>query len=435
MAASAALRLIRDNDIDPRSIGHLALGTETSSDNSAGAVIVRGMVDRALEQLGMPRLARDVEVPEYKHACLAGVYAVKGAARYIAADGRNRRAIAVCADIAEYERGSTGEQTQGAGAVALLLEDRPKLFELDLEHAGSASDYRGPDFRKPHARHHDPDYARDTQRLHDFPIFSGKYSTFAYLDETVHAVTIMARRMGTRMRDVLGDADALFFHRPYQHMPLQALAVLYVNALLDRGLDDPELAAVCRDAGVSPEELARESSNEPDLFARVLAGRADEDPLPLMTRVAAQARRSGPFLELAREKLSLGADAARELGNLYSGARFAWIAAALEEAAESDRQLAGQRWIAVGYGSGDAAEAIPMRVCPEWRAAAERVGFSNALSGARDLSRAQYEALHDGRPLPELAEEPRRGFRIVRVGERYDPSFQDLGVEYYEYVD
>ena len=64
MAAGAVLRLIRDYDVDPQRVRMLALGTETSTDNSAGAVIVRGMVDRALDQLGLPRLSRALEVPE-----------------------------------------------------------------------------------------------------------------------------------------------------------------------------------------------------------------------------------------------------------------------------------------------------------------------------------------------------------------------------------
>src|SRR6185295_11275147 len=123
--------------------------------------------------------------PEMKHACLGGVYAMKAATRYLALDGANRVAIVVCADIAEYERGSTGEQTQGAGAVALLLEPRARLFEMDLARSGSASDYRGPDFRKPHARFFTRGYAAATRRLHDFPVFSGKYSTYAYLEETI----------------------------------------------------------------------------------------------------------------------------------------------------------------------------------------------------------------------------------------------------------
>jgi hydroxymethylglutaryl-CoA synthase len=62
MAANAVLRLIRQNDIDPSRVGFLGLGTESSTDNAAGAVIVRGMVDRALDALGLPRLSRNVEV-------------------------------------------------------------------------------------------------------------------------------------------------------------------------------------------------------------------------------------------------------------------------------------------------------------------------------------------------------------------------------------
>ena len=108
MAANAVLRLILQNEIDPRQVGSLGLGTESSTDNAAGAVIVRGMVDRGLDQLGMPRLSRQLEVPEFKHACLGGVYALKNALRYVSYDGGDRQAIVVSADVAEYERGSSG---------------------------------------------------------------------------------------------------------------------------------------------------------------------------------------------------------------------------------------------------------------------------------------------------------------------------------------
>jgi hydroxymethylglutaryl-CoA synthase len=153
MAANAVLRLIVQYDIDPERVGFLGLGTESSTDNAAGAVIVRGMVDRALEGLGKKRLCRALEVPEFKHACLGGIYALKSALRYVSCDGTDQLAIVVSADVAEYERGSSGEQTQGAGAVAMLVERHPKMFAVDLSRSGSASAYRGPDFRKPFARH------------------------------------------------------------------------------------------------------------------------------------------------------------------------------------------------------------------------------------------------------------------------------------------
>ena len=136
MAANAVLHLIQRYDVDPERVRYLALGTESSTDNSAGAVIVRGMVDDGLRALGKAPLARGCEVPELKHACLGGTYAMKGAVRYLAYDGSGNVAIVVSADVAEYARGSSGEPTQGAGAVAMLLEEDPKLAVVDLSNGG-----------------------------------------------------------------------------------------------------------------------------------------------------------------------------------------------------------------------------------------------------------------------------------------------------------
>jgi len=46
MAANAVMRLIDAYGVDPRRVGFLGLGTESSTDNSAGAVIVKGMPGR-----------------------------------------------------------------------------------------------------------------------------------------------------------------------------------------------------------------------------------------------------------------------------------------------------------------------------------------------------------------------------------------------------
>ena len=118
MAANAVIRLIDHYDVDPERVKFLGLGTESSTDNSAGAIIIKGMVDEALIARGKRPISRSCEVPEFKHACLGGVYGMKGAIRQLALDGAGSQAIVVCADIAEYARGSSGEPTQGAGAVA-----------------------------------------------------------------------------------------------------------------------------------------------------------------------------------------------------------------------------------------------------------------------------------------------------------------------------
>jgi hydroxymethylglutaryl-CoA synthase len=430
MAATAALRLIQRYDVDPARVGYLALGTESSTDNSAGAVIVRGMLDRKLEELGLGRLSRELEVPEFKHACLGGIYALKAALRYVRCDGAGRQAIVLCADVAEYERGSSGEPTQGAGAVAMLVEREPLLCAVDLERAASASDYRGPDFRKPFMRHFVPGYAPAVRRLHDFPVFSGKYSTYAYLDETAHAVERMVERAGLDPLRWLEQARALFFHRPYHLMPVQALAFLYARALARTPGDRAELCAL---AGVPEAQARAEAASSPDLFGSVLDSAEAPNPYPALTALAGQVRKSAAFARLLADKMSLGSELCMDLGNLYTAALPAWLAAGFEEAYARGVELADAPIVAVGYGSGDAAEALPLRAVPGWQAAAARLGVREALEPAMDLDRAQYEALHDSRDAGVLPALPGERFTIARLGDRCEPAFQDVGVEYYAY--
>jgi hydroxymethylglutaryl-CoA synthase len=435
MAANAVLRLIVQNQIDPQLVGFLGFGTESSTDNAAGAVIVRGMVDGALDALGYPRLSRHCEVPEFKHACLGGVYALKGAVRYVSCDAGDKIAIVVCGDVAEYERGSTGEQTQGAGAVAMLVTREAKLFKVDLAHSGSASDYRGPDFRKPFARHFHEAYAPGVKRLTDFPVFSGKYSTYSYLDETVQAVEEMLRKLNVSGGRYYNSVHSLFFHRPYEMMPVQAMSFLYVRGIARGDHYHEELNALCDEAGVAVDDVVKEALSVPDLFARVSAeGAQVGDPYKATSAVAAVVRKKPMFRALLGRKLCLGAGVVRDLGNLYSAALPVWLAAGFEEGAEQGLDLTGRPMVMVGYGSGDAAEAIPITPVPGWERAARSIALKQALSSPIDLTREQYEALHDGREVPGLAYAPRSEFIITHVGNCYEAAFQDLGVEYYKYV-
>jgi hydroxymethylglutaryl-CoA synthase len=434
MAATAVLRLIEKDGVDPRDVGFLGLGTESSRDNAAGAVIVRGMVDQALRATGRPTLPRSVEVPEFKHACLGGIYALKAALRYVSCDGGGRAAIAVASDIAEYERGSSGEQTQGAGALAMLVEREPRMFRVHLGQAGTASAYRGPDFRKPLARYRVPGYAERTRRLSDFPVFSGKYSTIAYLDAVVHAVEDMLARMDVSESELYRTVEALFFHRPYQFMPIQAMSFLYVRGLTRSPEQREELEALCAAAGVRAEAIHSEAQEHPDLYHALCNGLGPHETYAATAATARVLRAEPAFQDFLARKMALGTELAAQLGNLYAAALPAWIAAALEEAASARCAPAGARMIMVGYGSGDAAEAIPLSLVEGWERAAGRIGAAEALLDPVDLSREQYEAMHDGVAEAPACPSPTPAFVISRVGDRYERDFQDLGVEYYDFA-
>lgn len=433
MAANAVLRLLIDYDVDPARVGFLGFGTESSTDNSAGAVIVKGMVNRALRQLGHPELARNCEVPEFKHACLGGVYALKAGLRYLSHDGEGRLAIVVCGDIAEYERGSSGEPTQGAGAVAMLLSEQPTMLSLDLRRGGSASDYRGPDFRKPTRRHFMEGYTEQTGKVHDFPVFSGKYSTVCYVDATVRALEDMLGRLRVTPRNFYHGVDAVFMHRPYRRMPVNAMAALYAWGLSHSEAHLGELGELCKGAGVELDQVKAEMASRPDLFEQVLQGRAGEDVYGNAMKAVRHFRSTEKFKEVVEQKMTLGAASMMKLGNLYSASLPAWIAGGFAEAAtKDDLELEGKQVLLVGYGSGDASEAIPATVQRGWREAASRIGFDATLEPVVDLTQAQYEQLHDtGKVDLELT--PKGEFAIDRIGDRNEADFQDIGLEYYRY--
>ncbi len=144
-------------------------------------------------------------------------------------------------------------------------------------------------------------------------------------------------------------------------------------------------------------------------------------------------RATPAYAELVDAKMRLGSEAMMEVGNLYTAALPAWLAAGLEDALRRGEDLAEREILTIGYGSGDAAEAIPMRVVPDWRAAAGRIGFDGAFAGAVDLSREQYEALHAGARATDLPGGAYDEFVIDRVGSDAEPLFDESGIEYYRY--
>jgi len=439
MAANAVIRLIDQYDVDPARVKFLGLGTESSTDNSAGAIIIKGMIDEALQGRGRAPISRSCEVPEFKHACLGGVYGMKGAIRHLALDGAGGQAIVVCSDIAEYARGSSGEPTQGAGAVAMLLEEDPKLAVVDLVGSGSASDYRIMDFRKPMLRFCGQDRS-ETHQVQDFPVFNGKYSTTCYIDETLHALNDMYDKRDLVASDYLRSLRTLFLHRPYRRMPETGWAVSYLFALGQakseegNSEDRAELASYCYEAGVEVEAVMEEMASKPDITKLAHPERLQYEVYPLTMAVLRAFRASRHYRKEILDKLRLGSDTMLDLGNLYTAALPAWMAAGFEQALDEDSLSPGEEVLTLGYGSGDAAEVIPFFMADGWREAAAKINFAEAMQFAIDLDRQQYEALHDGRHTGNLDYIARNEFVIDRVGRSDDRHFTDLGIEYYRYI-
>lgn len=197
LAVDAASAMFDRADVDPSQIGFCAVGTESGIDHSKPvASYVHGLLE-------LPSRCR---VYDAKHACFGGTAALMAACEWIASGAaRGRTALVICSDIARYEIGSKGEPTQGAGAVAMLIAERPRLLEIEVGRSGGhAADVH--DFWRPLHR-------RDA-------LVDGKFSVSCYLD----ALSSAFEEWSTLERE-RGRGEALVrcaYHVPYVKMAKKA---------------------------------------------------------------------------------------------------------------------------------------------------------------------------------------------------------------------
>ena len=433
MAANAVLDLILSNKVRPSEIGFLALGTESSTDNSAGSIIIKGMIDKELKNRSMEPISKNCEVPEFKQACLSGIYAVKNAVRFIKTDAPSSKAIVVCSDIALYQLGASGEPTQGAGAVAVLIESNPKIAEVKTSESGSASDYRHLDFRKP------IQYRAKQANGHsdfdlDLPIFNGKYSSSCYIDGTINALDDMSTKNSGHLANHLRQVTAVFMHRPFHRMPMTAFSIAYLYALGKGGVNDHnELEEYTNMADVSLEDVLFELNNQPNV-SDFPDNDINRNAFPITSKVIKVLYSNSIFQQKVLAKLDFGQDLTKEMGNIYSGSVFGWLSAGLEEASKKGLKWSNKEALIIGYGSGDAAEVIPIIFREGWEKAVQISPFSLAFKSFIDLSKDQYIKLRSEKTTNGIDYHLNNQFVVKKVGTEERDDFQDAGIEYYEYL-
>jgi len=216
--------------------------------------------------------------------------------------------------------------------------------------------------------------------------------------------------------------------------PQSSLAYLAALASGSRA-DRDWLGALADDAGVDPGAVVTELARRHSLYDDLRAERLEDEVYPHSMEVVRNFRKSPDYRRAVAAKLGLGSDAMAHLGNLYTAALPAWLAAGLEEAGAAGVDLAGAELLLLGYGSGDAAEAIPLTVQPGWREAAERIKLDAALAEPVDLTRAQYEALHDYGTAPGLEKRARGEFLVERIGEVNANGMDERGIPHHQYVE
>jgi len=213
MAAEAARALCAANPGAAQGLRYLTVGTESGLDHSKPlAAWVQGMLEQANSGLSGNLLTAQVQ-----HACAGGSIALLSVAAQLALGGRMEESgLVLCSDVARYARGTTAELTQGAGAVALLVQPEARLVGLDLAACGFAS-RDVDDFFRPLGS--------------ETAFVKGNYSIRCYREALEEAfLDHVARRSGTP-QDVLRGTDIFVLHAPYYRLPVDSLRWLVSRQL------------------------------------------------------------------------------------------------------------------------------------------------------------------------------------------------------------
>ena len=181
---------------DKEAIDLLIVATESSVDQSkAASVWVHQLLD----------LDENVRSIEMKEACYAATAALDYAKLHVQAHPE-KKALVIASDIAKYGIGSSGEPTQGAGSIALLVSQEPRLLAFSDDNAYQTRSIN--DFWR-------PNYSQT-------PFVQGMYSTKQYLDSLKTTWRIYREQGGADLESFA----AICFHLPYPKLALKGLKKL-----------------------------------------------------------------------------------------------------------------------------------------------------------------------------------------------------------------
>lgn len=206
MGINATLNYL--DEIDKDKVGLMIFGTESSVDQSKSASL---FVKTAL------KLRPAVRTFEVKEACFGLTAALMMATDFVRLHP-NETAIVIGSDIARYGINTSGEVTQGAGSISMLIKADPSILVLNEGHSAYSDDIN--DFWRPNNS--------------KTALVDGKYSTQVYLDFFTKTFEYYKKQKQLQTSDF----DALIYHLPFTKMGLKAnrLAIANQNEVVSKKL-------------------------------------------------------------------------------------------------------------------------------------------------------------------------------------------------------
>lgn len=386
-AAEALLKLIKDYNINPKDIARIYLGTESALDAAKPtASYAMQMVEKVLEEQFGERSFKNCDVVDLTFACIGAVDALHNSLDFVRANPE-KKAIVIASDYAKYELASSGEYTQGGGAVAVLVSSKPDLIEIENNWGvatESVFDFFKPrrHFKKENLTNAPENFPEKIEIFTDEPVFDGQYSNQCYQDRIREAYNHYKEITGKNKP--YENWKYLIFHLPYAFHGKRVFTEIYS---LENG-------------------LSYETSEEQKAVAK-----------------------SEAYIQFINDKIEKSQRASSEIGNMYTASIFMALLSALQTSFNENEELTGKEIGFLGYGSGSKSKVFAGKVSENWKNVVSKWNVFEELKNRTAIDFETYEKLHR-KQLENSVNENYKGFGLKYV-ELENPVLK--GARYYHY--
>ena len=399
-AANALTKLIQDNQINLNEISRIYVGTESSIDSAKpiGSYLVNLME----QKFGEKTLA-ECDVVDFTFACIGGVDAMQNCLDFIKLNP-TKKAVVVTTDFAKYDLNSTGEYTQGAGAVAMLITANPRIIAFENHWATNTKGVF--DFFKPFrtvskeaitGNKNNENWFDNLEaeiEIHkDQPVFDGQYSNQCYMDRTRNAY-FSFKKLKQTSTTLYNSWNSIIMHLPYSFQGRRMLSEIYA--------------------------LDAENS--------IISG--EETPAEYQTKLK-ETSKTSEYKNFVEEKLMPAELASSLIGNLYTGSIFMGFLSTLAHFYDSKKEISGNTFGFLAYGSGSKSKVFEGIIQDEWKSAIANTKLFETLEKSFEIDFDTYEKLHK-KEQKQSIQAPKQEWILDRI-EKEIPTL--IGARYYKWID
>ncbi len=356
-AANAALKLIENYSLSPSEISRIYVGTESGIDASKP---VASYVTQLLEEKLGSRVFKNCDAVDMTFACIGAVDALQTCLDYIRLNP-DQKAIVIATDNAKYDLNSTGEYTQGAGAVAMLIASNPKLLSFSSKTGVSSQGVF--DFFKPRRYFTKEEITHDSSNplwmdieenevtlYKEQPVFDGQYSNQCYVNRITEAYEHY-KEITNNPKGLFTQWENIIMHLPYCFQGRRTFVDVFT-----RELKSPEKA--------SDKEYVRSVA------------------------------KSKEYLEFVNKTLHPAEIASALVGNMYTGSIFLGLLSTFCYHLQQQTELTNKVFGFIAYGSGSKSKVFEGTVESSWKSVIEKVLLFETLAKAHPIDFETYVKLH-----------------------------------------